>query len=84
MAVVGPPIWQSGVWADTVWASGVWDDGTGSSYVHVNDALNAYLRGLYVPGTYTSADLATLIQHHLGTLTGDYTSRWKTMIAAAT
>jgi hypothetical protein len=24
MAVVGPPIWQTGVWADTVWAAGVW------------------------------------------------------------
>lgn len=26
MAVVGPPIWQTGVWADTVWAAGVWRD----------------------------------------------------------
>lgn len=25
MAVVGPPVWASGVWADTVWASGVWN-----------------------------------------------------------
>ena len=35
MAVVGPPIWQTGVWADTVWAAGVWREpaplGTGST-----------------------------------------------------
>lgn len=49
----------------------------------VTDALKTYLEGLYVPGTFTAADFPTLIQHHLGTLSGGYTGRFLTMLAAA-
>ena len=49
----------------------------------LNDSLKTYLEGLYVPGTFTVADFPTLIQYHLGTLTGVYTARFLTMIAAA-
>lgn len=49
----------------------------------LNDRLVAYLRGLYIPGVFVNADLNTLIAHHLATLTGTATVRWKTMIAAA-
>lgn len=31
MAVVGPPIWQTGVWADSVWAAGVWESSAGAT-----------------------------------------------------
>jgi hypothetical protein len=51
--------------------------------VAINDKLSTYLQGLYVPGTFASADLHTLIKHHLSTLSGDYTARWQTMLAAA-
>lgn len=49
----------------------------------INDKLVAYLANAYVPATFPAADLATLIAHHLTTLTGDVTARWTTMLAAA-
>ncbi len=49
----------------------------------INDQLVTYLEALYIPGTFPAADLHTLIAHHLTTLTGDYSTRWNTMIAAA-
>lgn len=51
--------------------------------MHINDKLKTYLEAQHIPGVYASADLATLIAYHLSTLTGDYTSRFQTMLAAA-
>ena len=49
----------------------------------INDKLVAYLNDAYVPATFPAASLASLIEHHLTTLTGTATDRWLTMLAAA-
>lgn len=49
----------------------------------ISDKLTLYLQATYVPGTFASADLHTLINHHLSTLTGVYTQRWLDMLASA-
>lgn len=52
MAVVGPPIWQTGVWADTVWAEGVWEDEAASSEVlAAGDLTTAFVKWLATKST---------------------------------
>jgi len=55
----------------------------GPSAMTINDKLVAYLNDAYVPATFPAASLASLIEHHLTTLTGTTTDRWLTMLEAA-
>lgn len=65
----------------------LFEEGEGEPIVvtgdNINDRLKSWLEQSYITEVFPAADLATLIQYDLTQRSGDYTTRFKALLADA-